>query len=283
MTAAAPLLVATDATVAFGAVMALDHVSVSIPPGSICGLIGPNGSGKTTLLGTISRLVPLSAGHIVFNGVEMTARPAHVVSGAGIARTFQAIRLLSHLTVRENVMVGATCHLGNRSLLRSWLDIRQSRASERAARSVADEALQRVGMSEHGDAAPSELPYGMQRRVEIARALATKPKLLLLDEPVAGMNHAERHEIGTLMRSLQGEGLTQILVEHDLATIHRVCDVAYVLNFGQVIAHGLPRGVADIPAVREAYLGHASLDDDCTKSESGLRDEVGDGAAARRS
>ncbi|MCU1690947.1 MAG: transporter ATP-binding protein [Frankiales bacterium] len=254
-----PLLDLTGIAVHFGAVKAVNDVSLTVPRGVVCGLIGPNGSGKTTLLGAVSRLVPVNAGRLQFDGVDLTRAAPDVASRAGIARTFQAMRLLGHLSVRENVMIGADFHTAPRSLLRSWLDVRRSRVSERDSRAVAEQALDRVGMLDHADAGPLELPYGMQRRVEIARALATRPKLLLLDEPVAGMNDAERREVSDIIRSLSEDGLTQVLVEHDLATIHRVCDLAYVLNFGKVIAHGTAREVIHVPAVREAYLGHASL------------------------
>lgn len=281
MTVTEPLLDIQDVAVAFGAVRAVDGVSLTVPRGVVCGLIGPNGSGKTTLLGVISRLVPIQAGRLRFDGTDITWAKPDWVSRAGVARTFQAMRLLGHLSVRENVMIGADFHTAPRSLVRSWLDLRRSRAAERAARAVADEALDRVGMLEFADAGPLELPYGMQRRVEIARALATRPKILLLDEPVAGMNDEERREVSEIIQGLSDEGLTQILVEHDLATIHRVCDLAYVLNFGKVIAHGTAREVIDVPAVREAYLGHASFAQHESDSEPVAEEVVDDAGAAR--
>lgn len=258
MTTPSPLLHVDGVTVTFGAVRAVDAVTMSVPPGTVCGLIGPNGSGKTTLLGAISHLVPMREGSMTFDGADLTHASADRVSRAGVARTFQAMRLLGHLTVRENVMIGADFRCAPSSLLRSWLDLRRALVGEKQARRTADEALERVGMLEWADLGPLELPYGMQRRVEIARALATSPKLLLLDEPVAGMNSEERHEISDIIRELSSEGLTQVLVEHDLTTIHKVCDLAYVLNFGKVIAQGLASEVVDVPAVREAYLGHAA-------------------------
>ena len=277
MTASDSLLRVTDVAVAFGAVRAVDKVSMTVPRGVVCGLIGPNGSGKTTLLGAISRLVPIREGRLEFNGLDLTQARPDEVSRAGIARTFQAMRLLGHLSVRENVMIGADVRTASRSLLRSWLDVRRSLVGDRNAKAIADEALDRVGMGDYAEAGPLELPYGMQRRIEIARALATRPKILLLDEPVAGMNDEERREVSDIIRDLSGEGLTQILVEHDLATIHRVCDLAYVLNFGCVIAHGTAREVIDVPAVREAYLGHASL-----AGDAGHRGkEIGDDDADR--
>jgi branched-chain amino acid transport system ATP-binding protein len=269
-----PILDVADVAVSFGAVKAVDGVSMAVPRGSVCGLIGPNGSGKTTFLGAISRFVPLTRGRIVFDDVDVTAHAPHAVSGAGMGRTFQAMHLLGTMTVRENVMVGADFRLTPRTLVRSWLDIRSSLRSNRAAANAADAALERVGMREHCDSRPTELPYGMQRRVEIARALAARPTMLLLDEPVAGMSDEERREISMLVRDLRDEGLTQILVEHDLATIHRVCDLAYVLNFGKVIARGTPADVVEQPAVREAYLGHASLESTAAPTATPAFEEV---------
>ena len=250
------ILSVQDATVRFGGVVALRDVSLSIEPGAICGIIGPNGSGKTTLIGVLSRMVSLTSGQLFFEGAEYTRVPSHVPSKMGVARTFQAVRLLGHLTVRQNVMLGAGSAVVRRSVIGNWLNLPRSLADERSAGALADESLARVNMGKYRDSMPYDLSYGMQRRVEIARALATRPKLLLLDEPIAGMSQAERRDIGQLLLDLQGQGLTQILVEHDLAMIHRVCDTSYALNFGQVIGHGAPRDVAATPAVREAYLGH---------------------------
>jgi ABC-type branched-subunit amino acid transport system ATPase component len=245
-----------DATVRFGGVVAVREVTLSIESGCICGIIGPNGSGKTTLIGALSRLVSLTSGQLFFEGAEYTKVPSHVPSKMGITRTFQAVRLLGHMTVRQNVMLGAGSAVVRRSVVGNWLNLPRSLADERQAGELADESLARVGMEDYQNSYPSDLSYGMQRRVEIARALATRPKLLLLDEPIAGMSQAERRDIGQLLLDLQRQGLTQVLVEHDLAMIHRVCDTSYALNFGQVIGYGPPREVAAAPAVREAYLGH---------------------------
>jgi branched-chain amino acid transport system ATP-binding protein len=252
------LLEVKDATVRFGGIVAVRQATLSIEAGSLCGLIGPNGSGKTTMIGVISRLVNLSEGSLAFDGVDYTHVAPHVPASLGIARTFQAMRLIGDMTVRQNVMIGAGSAAVRRSAVSNWLNLPKSFGDERVARATADQSLDQVGMLKQADAYPFDLSYGMQRRVEIARALSTKPKLLLLDEPIAGMSQAERRDIGQLLRDLQADGLTQVLVEHDLAMIHRVCDTAYALNFGQVIATGAPRAVAATPAVREAYLGHAA-------------------------
>jgi ABC-type branched-subunit amino acid transport system ATPase component len=213
-------------------------------------------------------LVPLTSGQLFFDGAEYTGVPSHVPSRLGIARTFQAMRLLEDMTVRQNVMIGAGSTAVRRSAVTNWLNLPRSFADERAARALADESLAKVGMEGYASSYPSDLSYGMQRRVEIARALATQPKLLLLDEPVAGMSQAERRDIGQLLLSLRSEGLTQVLVEHDLAMIHRLCDMSYALNFGQVIASGPAEKVAAEPAVREAYLGHRAATKDPVDTRS---------------
>jgi len=253
------LLEIDQAAVHFGGVKALDGVSMTIESGTLCGLIGPNGSGKSTLLGAMSRLTSLTSGRLVIEGTEYTRVPPHKASAHGIARTFQTVRLLESMTVLANVMIGSATQAVQRGPLANWLVVRRSRADNRAARTKAEGALERVGMRDFAGAYPHDLPYGHQRHVEIARALASDPRLLLLDEPTAGMNHSERDEVGDLLMALNAEGLTQVLVEHDLAMIHRVCDHTFALNFGKVIAEGTPAAVSRNPAVREAYLGHGAV------------------------
>lgn len=251
------LLSLSNVRVSFGGVHALDGVSMEFHEGVACGVIGPNGSGKTTLLGVISRLTPLTTGSLSFAGDDYSTAPAFKPSQLGIARTFQTVRLLPNLSVRMNVMVGAAVHAATRGPVRNWVNVLQARRDERESGAVADEMLERVGMERYANALPQDLPYGLQRRVEVARALATRPRLLLLDEPMAGMNRSEREDIITLLAELLREGLTQIFVEHDLSMIYRICETSYALDFGRVIASGSPRKVADEPVVREAYLGHA--------------------------
>lgn len=249
------LLEIDDAAVNFGGVQALDGASLSIAAGSLCGLIGPNGSGKSTLLSAISRLIRLASGRLLLDGEEYTRAAAHAASALGISRTFQTVRLLHSMPVLANVMVGASTAAVRDGPVVNWLFVPRSLARNRAARRTAETALERVGMREHARAYAQDLPYGHQRHVEIARALASAPRILLLDEPTAGMSHAERERVGDLMLELRDDGLTQVLVEHDLAMIHRLCDHAFALNFGRVIASGTPREVSRDAAVREAYLG----------------------------
>jgi branched-chain amino acid transport system ATP-binding protein len=238
-----------DARVSFGGVHAVDGVTLDLQPGLLYGLVGPNGSGKTTLVNAMSRLTPLTSGAIRFDGADVGDQRAHAVSRRGMARTFQAIRLLDGLTVRENVMLGAD---RSRHADRGW---RHRAAERRRVAATADAALERLALTEVRGAHPHSLSYGTQRRVEIARALAGDPKVLLLDEPVAGMNRSEREEIGAVIRSLRADGLTQLLIEHDLRMILSLCDQLYVMNFGRCIARGEPRATAALPEVQECYLG----------------------------
>ena len=178
----------------------------------------------------------------------------------GLRRTFQTVRLLPELTVLENVALGADSALAGQSVTRSWLQLRRTHRAEKAARAAAARALDRMGLAQYGAAYPATLPYGTQRRVEIARALAAGPQLLLLDEPTAGMTRSERDEIGRILRELREDGLTQVLVEHDIPLITRVCDHLHVMNMGRVIASGEPTTVVQRPDVQEAYLGRHSHD-----------------------
>jgi ABC-type branched-subunit amino acid transport system ATPase component len=275
-----PLLRTEDVEVRFGGVTAVDGASMAVGRGALLGLIGPNGSGKSTLLGGISRMTSLTSGRLFMDGEEYTDVPVHRANAMGISRTFQTVRLLSSMTVLQNAMVGAATTAVQGSAVASWLLVPRSRRAEREARATAEHALERVGMQDFRRSFPQDLPYGRQRKVEIARALASDPKVLLLDEPTAGMSHSERNEVADVMMELNESGLTQVLVEHDLAMIHRVCSHAVAINFGRIIAEGSPHEVASDPLVREAYMGHgaagavaASAGGDLT-STAGARSEA---------
>jgi branched-chain amino acid transport system ATP-binding protein len=242
------LLTATDVKVHFGGVKAVDGVTISLQPGKLHGVVGPNGSGKTTLINGISRFVPLTAGTIEFDGRQISEMQPHEVGRAGIARTFQSIRLLPTLTVRENILIAVDGRESVRGLAARC-------AARKAAGQAADAALERLELGALRDEYPAMLPYGTQRRVEIARAVAAEPKVLLLDEPIAGMNREERSEIAELMRGLRDGGLTMLLVEHDLRVVLSVSDHLFVMNFGRCVAEGPPRETAMHPEVQEAYLG----------------------------
>lgn len=242
--AGAPVLQVSDVAVHFGGVKAVDGVTLALTPGKIFGILGPNGSGKSTLLAAVTRLVPLTRGELACDGRPYHHLPAHAVAGLGIARTFQTVRLLEGRSVRDNVLLGADAVAG------------RGRARRRAAHQRVDEALELTGLVEVQKLRPDELSYGYQRRVEIARAITSRPRLLLLDEPTAGMNRQEREEVSALMRRLQTEwGLTQLLIEHDVQMMADTCDYLFAMNFGVLIAEGAPRDVVRDPAVQEAYVG----------------------------
>jgi ABC-type branched-subunit amino acid transport system ATPase component len=242
-----PLLELEGVKVWFGGVRAVDGVDMRLEEGRLYGIIGPNGSGKTTLVNAISRLTHVTEGRVSFRGEDVTNAPPHVVARAGMARTFQSIRLLERLTVRENVLLG-TDRLGDHGS-------GGRRAALAAAGEAADAAIERLGLQAVVREYPGSLPYGTQRRVEIARAVASGAKLLLLDEPIAGMTRAERDDIAEVLRTLRADGLTQVLIEHDLRMVLRTCDFVYVLNLGTNLAEGLPEETVSRPEVQEAYLG----------------------------
>ena len=249
---AAPVLEAEDVKVHYGGVRAVDGVSFEVPPGELVGIVGPNGSGKTTLVNAITALTHITSGDIKVDGRAVTRMGAPAIARLGVRRTFQAIRLLPDLNTVENVMLGADD--GGRPLQAAFRPFRAAKENRRA-REAALEALDRVGMADYATLPPSALPYGFQRRVEIARALASAPKLLLLDEPVAGMNPREREEVAELLVTLRSEGLTQLLIEHDLGLVTKVSDRIVVVDFGKVIATGDPAETIRNERVREAYLG----------------------------
>jgi len=238
----------------FGGVRALDGAAVQVAAGEVHGLIGPNGAGKTTLLNVVSGLFRPTRGRIVLGGERIDGLPPHRIAALGITRTYQNIRLFPGLSALENVMVGA--HLVRRGdTLRRMLFLPSARADEARARHAALQLLARVGLRDRAHHRVSGLSYGDQRRVEIARALASSPRLVLLDEPTAGMNAAEVQAVAAVIREVAKQGQSVVLVEHNVQLVMRVCDRITVLNFGKVIAHGEPPHVASHPEVIAAYLG----------------------------
>jgi branched-chain amino acid transport system ATP-binding protein len=238
----------------FGGVTAVNALNMTVRAGDIHALIGPNGSGKTTTLNVISALYRADDGSIRFDGAELVGRPAHAIAQMGIARTFQNIRLFGDLTVRENVMIGR--HVRTRvGFVGALLPGGATAREERETRARALELLAFVGLEHTAGASARSLPYGDQRRVEIARALASEPRLLLLDEPAAGMNPAETDALVALLRTICDQGTTLLLIEHDMNLVMSVSDRITVLNFGQHIAEGPPADIARNPDVITAYLG----------------------------
>ena len=238
----------------FGGVQALKDVSLTIAEGEIYGLIGPNGAGKTTFFNVLTGLYARDSGEIRFAGQVLALGEPHKVAAAGIARTFQNIRLFANMTARENVMVGR--HVRTRAgVLGAVLRDAATRAEEAAIRRRADELLHYVGIGERADDLARHLSYGDQRRLEIARALAGEPKLLALDEPAAGMNATETAALRTLIEGLRADGLTVLLIEHDVKLVMGLCDRVAVLDYGEKIAEDVPAAVQKNQAVVEAYLG----------------------------
>jgi branched-chain amino acid transport system ATP-binding protein len=239
-----PLLSVEHVTRRFGGVVALEDVSLAVDAGEIAGLIGPNGAGKTTAFNVITRLYTPDEGRVAFDGNDLLRRPAHRIVGLGIARTFQNVVLFGAMSVRDNVLVGTHS--------RRWF------FKQRDAHRDAEEALDYLGLGPLAERPAAGLPYGTLKRIELARALASKPRLLLLDEPAGGLNHEEVEELSALIRRLRDDyELTILLVEHHVNLVMSISDRVHVLNFGRKIAEGAPVEVRTNPAVVEAYLGTA--------------------------
>lgn len=251
----APLLDLSGVTVRFGGVQALTGADFAIPGGSVTALIGPNGAGKTTLLNAITGMVPVSDGRVVLDGRDITRLPPHGRAAAGVVRTFQNLEVFTSMTVLENVMTGRHA-LTRYSILASLVRTPGFRRAERLCRERALEKLDFVGLADERDTPAGELPYGRQRLLEMARALAAEPKLLLLDEPAAGLNTRETAALGQCIRAIRDRlHVTVGLVEHDMELVMGISDHVTVLNFGRPLATGTPEEVQADPEVVKAYLG----------------------------
>jgi branched-chain amino acid transport system ATP-binding protein len=257
----------------FGGIIAVNRVDFSVEKNMITGLIGPNGAGKTTLFNNITGLDCPTSGKVIFEDKDITGLPANKVCRLGIARTFQNIRLFKELSVLDNVMVGRHFHTGtlkNRTL-QAFVSFINVEKEKRQEMSNAMKWLEFFGLEKLRDESAGSLPYGYQRELEIARALATEPKLLFLDEPAAGMNPQETDSLMNTIRRIRDLGVTIVLIEHDMKLVMNICDNITVLNYGQKIAQGTPSSIQSNPAVIQAYLGTDDDDDvdenDASESE----------------
>jgi branched-chain amino acid transport system ATP-binding protein len=250
-----PLLAVRDVVVRFGGIVALDGISFDLPAGRILGLIGPNGAGKTTLFNCLSRLYQPSKGDILMEGVSILTRPPHRIAEIGISRTFQNVALFPNLSVIDNVRVG-THSRTNSDIVSDSLKLGWVRRGEAALNRKAEDILGYLDLRDVAHTVVAGLPFGTQKRVELARALAADPKVLLLDEPAGGLNHQEVHVLGDLIRRIRDErDMTILLVEHHMGLVMSIADHVVALNFGRKLAEGTPSQVRSDPDVINAYLG----------------------------
>jgi branched-chain amino acid transport system ATP-binding protein len=246
-------------SVRFGGLTALDAVSLAAAPGEVVGVIGPNGAGKTTLLNVLCGFIQPDEGQVLIDGRRYHHLRPHQLAGLGIARTLQGVGLFERLSAIENVMTGANCR-ATAGFWSALLGLPRSSRDERRLRQEAGQALDRVGASAVADALPGELPYGMRKKITLARALAARPKVLLLDEPASGLAEDELAELGELIRELATE-TSLVIVEHHMDLMMSVCDLLVVLDFGKVISRGSPQEIQADPAVTAAYLGASGPQD----------------------
>ena len=247
------LLHVANLTKSFGGLMAVNDVSFDLEKNSVMGLIGPNGAGKTTVFNLITGNYQADTGEVVFDGESLIRKPTHVIVSRGIARTFQTIRLFPNMKVIENVLAGCHCRMRS-GIFSSMFRLPRQRREEKEALQNALRELEFVGLGDHAMNKAKNLSYGSQRLLEIARALAAQPKLIVLDEPAGGMNAQETAALVDLIKEIKKRGITVLLIEHDMSLVMRICEQIIVLEHGALIAHGSPEDVQNNPRVIEAYL-----------------------------
>ena len=248
------LLEVNGITKKFGGLTAVDNFSVEIEKGTITGLIGPNGAGKTTVFNLLTGIYPVTSGSIILDDQDVTNNPSHIITQKGLTRTFQNIKLFNNMSVFDNVRIGHHCR-GNSTLLGALFRPPSTIREEKEMSEHTMSLLEDVGLADRKDELASNLSYGMQRKLEIARALASEPKILLLDEPAAGMNPQETKELTQFISNLKDKGLTILLIEHDMKLVMNICKKVVVLDHGAKIAEGVPQEIQNNSAVIEAYLG----------------------------
>jgi len=250
------LLKAKEIRVRFGGLLALADVSFSLLPGEIVGLIGPNGAGKTTVFNVITGVYKTSGGDVQYENQSLLGKRPHEILSLGIARTFQTIRLFNNMTAVENAMVALHCR-SKRGVIGAILRTRSQKNEEQTIRDRAREALNFMGVEQYADEVAQNLPYGLQRRLEIARALASQPKIMLLDEPAAGMNIRETEELLHIIAKIHAkkQGMAILVIDHDMDFVMKICEYIFVLNFGIRITEGTPEAIQQDEKVKEAYLG----------------------------